>query len=148
MKQPLFRLQSILEYRKFLKSQASGRLAEATRKRALAFDALARVNALLDRYEKEFKRSSGSRLPASQFMIMQEGLASQRGEVRKILQRYEAALAEEIECRGKLVQLQKEYESVLKLQEKHLEQSRAAMLRNEEIALSEFTTARFKKSVI
>lgn len=146
MKQPLFRLQSILDYRRFLKGQASGVLAEAVRKRLSAFESVVQVNAILEDLEKELERSSGGPLPASELLILQEGLASQRRQVKEVVQRYKTALAEENKCRDKLLQLQKEYESVLKLQERHSEQSKAAMLREEEIALNEFTTARFKES--
>ena len=146
MKRPIFRLKSLLQYRKFMKTQAAARLAEASRKRAQAYESAAHTSRLLEQMEAELKVTSRSALRASEFMLLQDGLANRREQVKQARRAYESALAEEEACRESILKIQKEYESVLKLKEKHQEQVRAEELREEETAMNEFTNARFKQA--
>ncbi|MFP4157405.1 MAG: flagellar export protein FliJ [Opitutales bacterium] len=146
MKRPVFRLKSLLQYRKFMKTQAAARLAEASRKRVQAQESAARASRLLEQMEAELEVSTRSALRASEFMLLQDGLANRRQQVEQARLAYEHALAEEEACRESILKIQKEYESVLKLKEKHAEQVWAEELREDESALNEFTNARFKRA--
>jgi flagellar export protein FliJ len=147
MKTPPFKLKALLDYRKFLKTQAAGRLADAARQRKRAYESVLRVNELLSEIEKELQIKTQSALKASELRMLQEGLQNRRLEVVAATKAYETALAEEERWRETILKLQKEYESVLKLQEKHIEEVRLEALRDEEVALNEFTNARFRRRV-
>jgi len=144
MKSPPFKLKALLDYRKFLKTQAAGRLAEAARQRVQAYESVIRMNELLSELEQELEIRTQQPLRASELRMLQDCLQSRRGEVTAAAEAYEAAVAEENRWRETILKLQKEYESVLKLQEKHIEELRLEALRDEESALNEFTNARFK----
>jgi flagellar FliJ protein len=147
MKKPNFRLKALLEYRRFLKTQAASRLAEAARERAHAYAMLMRVNNGLDKLEADLMEASRSAIRASVLMLLQSGLAHQRQQVEQARKAYAAALEKEQQCHQATMKLQQEYKSVLNLQEKQMDQYRADALREEELALNEYTTARFKQSV-
>lgn len=146
MKKPVFRLKALLQYRKFLKTQAAARLAQASRKRAQASQSAARVKSLLEDMEEELRISARSATRASELMLLQEGLVHRRRQVHAANKALQSAIAEEETCRKSVLRVQQEYESVLKLRERHAEQVRHEMLHEEEISLNEFTNARFRRS--
>lgn len=147
MKNPVFRLKALLQYRKFLKTQAAARLAEASRNRARAYELAARMEQLLEELEDELKLSARAATRASELVLLQEGLVHRRKQVEAAKEAFESAVAEEESCRKSIIKIQQEYESVVKLKERHHERVQCGMLREEELALNEFANARYKRSV-
>jgi len=147
MKKPLFRLKALLQYRKFAKTQASARLAEASRRRVRALESAARTEQLLEEMEEALMLSTRSAVKASELELLQQGLTHRREQVELARKALDAAIEEEEACRKAILKIQQEYETVLKLKERHGEQVRNEMLREDELALNEFANARFKRSM-
>lgn len=144
MKIEKFKLRSILSFRKFLKMQAASRLAEAALRRLEAQEAVDRLSDMLSDLEHQFTLTSKVSARASELLILQRALSQQRERIQAAREVYEEAQQIECSSREKLVETQQAYESILKLEEKHHEQIRAQVLRNEEMAMNEFTMSRGK----
>ena len=147
MKAKKFKLEALLSYRHFLKTQAAGRLAQAAKERLEAYESLAKCESILAEMEKMLDPRFAPSARASDLLLIQKGIAEQRRQIAEATSAYNEALQHEQDSHDQVVIAQKDYEAILKLESKHKEAAWAESLKAEEQALNEYTTARFKRAV-
>lgn len=140
-----FKLESLLSYRHFLKTQAAGRLAQAAQKRLEAYQSLSRCEMKLTEMERLLAPEMIPSARASDLLLIQKGIADQRRQIMEATQVYSKAIEDERVSHSEVIEAQKDYEALLKLEKKHKEAVRAEALKVEERVLDEYTNAQFKR---
>lgn len=140
-----FKLDALLSYRHFLKTQAAGRLAHAARERLEAYEALLRCESKLNEMEQLLDPQYSKSVRASDLLLIQKGISAQRQQIEEANGIYSKAVDAEKISHNEVIQAQQDYEALLKLEEKHKNMVRSEELKAEERALDEFTNAQFKQ---
>jgi flagellar export protein FliJ len=146
MKRFKFRLDSVLKFERFKKTQAAGELAQAVRCRVNAHEVLTCAREALEDTERHlqvlFKQSS----PVAELLMTQSGLVAQREAAQLELTRYEVAVKAEIQARTKVLATQRDCEGLVNLKLKHRTQAQVESDKEEEREMDEFIRSRYQST--
>lgn len=142
MKRFRFSLESVLTLRRFRKMEAAGLLAQASRRRQTAGRSLNRGRGVLQRVESSLRDTLASGGRAVEIVRIQEALTEQRATVQRLQKDFSDTLQREQAARQAVLEAQREYEALLKLETRQREAARKEAEREDEKQMQEFVAAR------
>lgn len=142
MKSFKFRLQSVMTVRRFRKMEAAGTLAEHSRTRQATASRLEDGRGQLRSLEEGLREAFAPRVRAAEVLMIQNALLEQRSAVAGLQARYMEALTRENKAREAVLKAQKDYEAMVKLEERQRELARKEEEKENEKAMQEFVAAR------
>lgn len=147
MKAFKFKLETALNLRSFAKRKAAVAMAAATARRIAAIEHLDFCENQLTKAEEFLKPERGTALTANEMVRRQGAVAFCRERITKAKAESDKAYEAEDQCYHALMQARQEEQGLLKLKEKARETHRFEMIRQDELAMEEFITAR-KRNVL
>lgn len=143
MKRFSFNLESVLTLREFRKNEAAMALSAVVEQRRAIEEQLAFAHRSTGKMEEDLLACLTPSGRASEIVVRQNALAYQRGKVADLARSLDAALKEEEAARQRVLQAQREEETLRNLRKQQIERNRVEMEKEEERVAQEFVTARY-----
>lgn len=142
MKRFKFSLESVLALRHFRKMEAAGVLAEASKSRQRASGLLKKERGQLKSLEKGFLDAISPSGTAAELQRIQGGLIRQREIVAELKSAYVGSLEREAKARKEVLEAQREYKALVKLENRQRERALKEAHKEDERRMQEFVSAR------
>ncbi|MEX0322926.1 MAG: flagellar export protein FliJ [Puniceicoccaceae bacterium] len=141
MKRFKFTLESVLALRHFRKMEAAGELSAASRFRQIASSRLERGHEELESLRFGVSKALSPSGKAAEVQRIQAALLKQKEAVTQLRQSYLESVEKEAEARKAVLEAQREYKALLKLESKQRERARKEADKEDEKVMQEFVSA-------